>query len=239
MKEGENVSLFGGDHPGYSKNQKTKITASELGGGAVGAGAGLLTRHALNVNYRNELLDKGNRISRDKELASQNWTVLLDLTRGKISLEDFPSEQRDFYAKKLVENADDLNYFKHNPSEAKKALSELEAGKVQPLFSNQQQPSKLKSFLDSFKRKQVVLGKNVEPLFTGKQEYKMFFPHEIENPQFRAISPFLGMAGMVGTGMLMKRHYDKANQSNQQNNDLEKLHTLLQQLKGKEYQSNG
>lgn len=236
-KEGGEMSLFGEQSTVHSKEQQRKTTLAELAGGGIGAGAGLIASKLGNLKYQERALKSGLSQTKDIQNAEKHWKTMLDLTNGKLTMQDVPFNKREFYQKQMEENTDDLNYMKEHPSKSPQLLQELGRGKVEKLFPDQAEPSKIKQLMDSFKKKQVVLGGNVEPLFAGAQEERMFFPHTLENPALHSLPAFMGLAGMYGAGVMARKHFDKENEGQQEEHDLNRLQELLLALKAKDSQS--
>lgn len=230
------MGLFDQPNAEHTKEQKKKVILSELGGATLGAGLGSLGVKIGDVHYQSQALKNGLKLTRAKEIAAKDWKTLFALSNGNLTLEDLPFENRKFFKQQLEENGEQLNYFKQHPRDALQGMKELQKGKVQRLFPNQAEPSKLKSLLQSFQKQKVVLGKNVEPLFTGAQESKMLYPHNITNPALRSLPVLTGLAGLYGAGAIARRHFDKENEKHQEEHDLDRLQKLLKALKAKESQ---
>lgn len=200
------MSLFGGSP--YSAEQNNRITLAELAGGAVGAGGGYVASRISDERYKNKLLQEGLKTTRDKEIAEKNWKILLDLYKGNMTIEDLPLEKREFYTQQLEENAEDLKHLARNPKEARQSFEELRRGKVEPLFKHEKAPSR--------------------PLFPRSlEEIRRPNPYAIHNPKTRFLPALMGMAGMWGAGSMLRKHYDKTNQEQYSEEDLERLQGML------------
>lgn len=219
-EEGANMSLFNNEK--LSTEQDVKTNLAQLAGGAVGAGLGFLAGIPLSARHENKLLDEAVKASRDKEIAEKNWNILLKLKKGNVTLDDLDFGERDFFAKQLEENAEDLDYLIKNPQEAKRSMDDLRSGKVQPLFGKDTPKRGL------FQRGGVGVDlrpSNVVPLF--KDENKLLFPHKVQHPRTKSLAPLLGLAGAYGAGHLATKHYMKANEEKYREEELQKFKEML------------
>lgn len=223
------LSLFGNDN--LDSNQNRKVHLAQLGGGLAGAGAGVLAGKVMDAAYEKSLFEAGIDATKDNEKAELQWKRLMDLYLGKITIRDIPIPERDFYSKQLEENKETLENFRKNPAEFEKAFNEVKGGRLQPLFG--QKPS-IKDFLLKKRHSHVDLrGENVFPLFSGDKANLMEIPHENRNPKTYGLAGLLAGVGLLGTGYLMERKYEKENERNYNEQDLEKLQKMLQELKAR------
>ena len=218
MESGDTMSLFGNSDKDSFFGKKTeeekhefmlKGLASLVGAGA-GAGAGALASIPLDARYRKDLATSAVKDSQDKQVAKQNWKILLRLTRGQMRLEDLPENQRAFFEKELQDNRKILQSMKNNPQIAKNSLDELDKGIVRPLFPGAESgtPHRNLEFLiqqsgDLPEGKGTVLplfpgADNARPL--GKPNYK------VSHPASGKVKGLLGLAGSIAGDIAMKQY---------------------------------
>lgn len=173
------MSIIGGGSSEYTEKENRNITLAELGGGGIGAGAGLLASFPMDAMYQKKLVERSKQLNMDKEIAKRNWETLLQLYKGTLSLKDLPESQRDFFARQLEENADDLKHLSRNPLEAKKSLQEITHGIVEPFTG------------------------------ADKPKMKGRFPYKVRSPLSPALPGAIGLAGMIGAGAGLRKLYDK------------------------------
>lgn len=227
------MSLFGNNDNPLTKEQQTKVTLAELGGGAVGAGLGALGGKVMNAANEKKTLIDGLAATKDKEVAEGNWRTLLSLQKGEITLEDLPVDQRKFFAKQLQENAGDLTYMANNYKGEKDLMNELRRGKVEPLFPDQK-PSLMNLLFQKAPQTVDLTKDNVEPLFRGANEHKMEIPHKYTAPKSPLLTGGLGIAGMMGAGYALKKHYANQNEGTHNEDDLQRLQNMLNALQNRE-----
>lgn len=239
-KVGESMSLFGGKDTSHSKKQQRRTTLAELAGAGAGVGAGTVAAQLGHVKYQQNSHNQAMQDSKDINDTEQNWKTMLDIQNGKINMDDLDERKQRRFKRLIEDNAEDLNYYQEHPKEFNSLLKDLKQGQVVPLNPNQKQPSVLKQLVERLSPQKPVdlRGGNVEPLFTGQEEARMMFPNIIEHPAMYGIPAFFGLAGMAGAGMIARKHYDKVNEKNQEDDDLDKLQQMLSALKEKESQSN-
>lgn len=224
------MALFGDNQ--LSKDQQRNVTLAQIGGGVTGLGVGALAAKGADAFHEKKLLERGLTQSRDKEIAAGNWETLMALYKGELSLEDLPLGKKDYFTKDLQENADDLAYYAKNPMEFRKALEQLNAGRVQPIAPDQS-PSLLDFVFNKGKNLVDLRPDNVVPLFEGANEHKLLTPHPIQSPKRGLLMGGAGLAGMAGAGSLLQHQYHKQNEREQPEKDLQKLEELLLALKTK------
>lgn len=220
VKEGADMSLF--DNKKLSTEQDVKVNLAHLAGGAAGAGLGYLASIPMTAHHENQLVQEGLKLTRDKEISEKNWNILVELKKGNITLEDMPISQRDFFAKQLEENAEDLDYLIKNPQELKRSMADLKGGKVQQLFGSE---TPKKGLFQRGGGGVDLRPSNVVPLF--QDESKLLFPHKVQYPKTKALAPLLGLVGAYGAGHLATQHYMKENEELYREEDLKKFKEMM------------
>lgn len=232
------MGLFDKKTTEHSKGQQTKTTLAELTGAGVGVGAGALAGALGNVKYHRNALQGALQESQDMNDSESNWRRMIDLYTGKEDLNGLDDRERRRFRRLIDENKDDLENLKNHPGQIEPLLKDMKRGQVVPLFPDKAQPSTFKQVINQFTPKKVDLrGDNIQPIF---EEEKLMIPHTIENPALRriALPSALGLAGMTAAGMMARKHFDKHNEANKDDHDLNRLEELLAALKAKESQSN-
>lgn len=219
-REGVCMGLF--DKKELDAKQDMKVNLGQLAGGVAGAGAGLLGIQLANGMHERKLLENAKQQTSDKEIAEKNWRILLDLKKGNIQLTDLPLTERDFFAKQLAENTEELDFLIKDTREEKAALKLLGGGKVVPLFGEETPKPNL------FQRKPTQVNltpSNVAPLF--KNESKLLFPHRVQNPKAAMLPGLLGIGGAMAAGSLLTKRYMNENAEAKKEAELQKFKEML------------
>lgn len=179
------------------------VGTAQLGGGLAGLGAGYLARIPMDLHYENKLLQEGYRQNRRKNLDKIDWTRLINLANGTITLEDLPEDKRDYYSKLFKEHEKDLEYLTKNPQKAKEAFKEFDRGKVVPLF-----PGKTKVKINHLFPQFGSIDPDKLELLNDQSNTRLKL-HRNPHPRGKMVQATLGLAGFLGSGALMKEHLSK------------------------------
>lgn len=200
------MSLFGGDSKLTPKEDIT-VGLAELGGGAVGLGVGALAGIPLDIRYQNKSVEQAQQLYNDRQASRKHWETLLDLTKGKLSLEDLPEEKRSFYEKQLKDLSDDLHFLKANPLEARKSLRSMtDTGEVVKFPHNNK--STLKNIFPQLGDVTPEKLRLISPNANTKLRL-----HKVRHPASRLLPGALGVVGFVSGGAALKNHYLKENEN--------------------------
>ena len=165
------MGLFSDNQEGFTLQSDHKKDLAQLGGMGAGILAGQLGALPFDAIYQKKLLQQGIANTENIRQSQTDWDILFRLYKGQMDIDDLPEEKRSYYTDLLKNKKDDLNYFSHRPDEARRAMDELDRGKVLPLFGKDQR---------------VKMTRN--------------FPAKVRSPVARTFSPVLGLAGFYGAG---------------------------------------
>lgn len=149
---------------------------AQLAGMGAGLGTGYLASFPLDKRYQNQLVKKSLAETRKKDEALHHWKTMLDLYKGKITLEDLPLEDRAFYTEQLKVNAKELEQMARSPRIAKNSLEEMGRGRLVPLFPD-----------------------------GGKAKMTRDFQTKVHAPGRKPLMGALSIAGFLGGGDLYRR----------------------------------
>ena len=164
---------------GIFEPESIQANLAQLGGAAVGTGAGMLGTLQMDKMYQAKLLNEARKVTVEKKMEEFHLRNALKLYTGQKKMEEIPISERPFYKEVLQNHETELEAMARQPRLAKMKFDDLKSGRI------------------------------IEYPGKPSGQPKKLFPFKVRHPLSAAAPALGGLGGMVLGGQLMNRHTAK------------------------------